>query len=58
MSNAHALAKLEAMPEAEFQAFFKSLPARVQLIVRGGLSNWREVLPEWYIQIYGKENRV
>lgn len=41
---------IDNMPEAEFQAFFKSLPARVQLCVRGGMvSNWRATLAE-YIQ--------
>lgn len=48
-----ALKKLEAMPEAEFQTFLKSLPQRVQLLVRGGMVEWKKVLPEWYIKIYG-----
>lgn len=43
-----ALKELETMPEADFQAFFKSLPERVQFLVRTGVTNWREVLPQWY----------
>jgi hypothetical protein len=39
---------LEAMPEEEFQKFFQSLPARVQLLVNGGLCDWKIVLPQWY----------
>lgn len=50
MSAQDALKILEAMPEDKFQAFFKALPQRVQLLVRGGLVNWREVLPQWYIK--------
>jgi len=42
---------LEAMPEAEFQIFFKSLPERVQLLVRGGMVRWQDALPEWYEKI-------
>lgn len=46
-----ALAKLEALPEAEFQKFFAQLPERVKLLVRGGMCDWRETLPQWY-EIY------
>ena len=49
MSKQEALAKLEQMPEPEFQKFFKSLPSRVQLCCKGGLVNWKEALPQWYI---------
>ena len=45
-----ALQKLEQMPEKEFQSFFQLLPARVQILVRGGFVDWREVLPEWYLK--------
>lgn len=55
MTYAVALSTLEEMPEPEFQKFFKSLPQRTQLIVRGGLANWREVLPEWYIKFSKEE---
>jgi len=47
------LKKLEAMPEEEFQNFFKSLPLRTQILVRVGLVDWREVLPNYY---YGELN--
>ncbi len=50
MSKEQALAILDAMPEPEFQAWFKALPMKVQLCVRGGLVNWTDVLPEWYIR--------
>ena len=55
MTKIEALKILEAMPEDSFQVFFKSLPSRVQLIVKGGLADWREVLPEWYIKLNNKE---
>ena len=42
------LKELEELPEEEFQAFFQGLPERVKLIVKGGLVNWKEVLPLWY----------
>jgi len=46
-----SLKVLEALPEGEFQAFFKALPPRVQLLVKGGFCDWREVLLEWHIKI-------
>jgi len=48
------LKKLETMPEKEFQTFFKSLPLRVQILIRGGLADWKEVLPEWYVKLNQK----
>ncbi len=42
---------LEALPEAEFQTFFKSLPVRVQMLVNSGMVDWREVLPQWYAKL-------
>ncbi len=50
-----ALKTLEAMPDADFQAFLTSLPSRVQLLVRSGMSDWRNVLPQWYIKSLSKE---
>ncbi len=44
----NTLQELEQLPEKEFQAFFATLPERVKLCVRGGLVDWRAVLPEWY----------
>ena len=49
MDKETALTILTDMPETEFQAWFKTLPARVRLCCRGGLVNWQDVLPEWYI---------
>ena len=43
-----ALKALESMSDEEFNAFLGSLPSRVQLLVRGRMVDWREVLPEWY----------
>ena len=48
-----ALNTIEQMPEDEFQAFFTSLPCRVQLCCKGGLANWKEILPKWYIKRRG-----
>ena len=50
MSREEAIKTIEDMPEDKFQAFFKGLPARVQLCVRGGLVDWRECLAGWYIR--------
>jgi hypothetical protein len=49
MTREEALKILENMDESTFQAFFKALPYRTQLACRGGLVNWKDVLPEWYI---------
>ena len=51
MTETKALETLKAMPETEFQTFFKSLPERVKLLVRSGMVNWQEVLPQWYIKL-------
>ena len=45
-----ALIVLENMPEKQFQEWFRALPCRVRLMVGGGLVNWREILPIWYIK--------
>lgn len=50
MSESNALKILEAMPEEKFQTFFKSLPQRVQLLVKAGMVDWRKVLPQWYLK--------
>lgn len=50
MNEAEALQRLKAMSDAEFDDFFKLLPPRVQLCVKGGLVDWREALPQWYIK--------
>ena len=50
MNEAKALKILEKMPEDKFQAFFKSLPPRVTMIVKAGFADWRKVLPAWYIK--------
>lgn len=55
MSTKQALKILEEMSEKEFQDFFESLPYRVQLTCRGGLVDWRKVLPFWFICKKGGE---
>ena len=50
MTEQEALNILEEMEEELFQAFFQSLPIRTQLCCKGGLVNWKEVLPRWYIK--------
>ena len=50
MTEQEALNILEEMEEEPFQAFFQSLPSRTQLCCKGGLVNWKEVLPQWYIK--------
>jgi len=51
MTREMALQILENMPEDDFQNFFGQLPMRTQLLIKGGLADWREVLPEWYIKL-------
>ena len=59
MSKSEALKILEEMPEPEFQEFFESLPARVRLCCQGGLVDWKEALPQWFIKILneGRDNK-
>lgn len=57
MSNAEALKELETMSTQRFNSFLLTLPERVQMLVRSGMCNWREVLPEWYVK-YRIENGV
>lgn len=49
MSNEQALNILEKMTDKEFGDFTNKLPNRVQLLLK--LTNWREVLPAWYIKL-------
>ena len=42
-----ALEQLEAMNDEDFNTFLSSLPERVQMLVRSGMADWREVLPQW-----------
>lgn len=51
MTKEDALQILENMPDDAFSEFLGSLPMRTQLCVKGGLVDWRDVLPEWYIKI-------
>jgi len=50
MTKPEVIKTLEEMPEDKFQEFFKALPERVKLCVRGGLVDWRECLADWYIK--------
>ncbi len=50
MSKVEAIKTLEEMPEDQFQTFFKGLPLRVQLCVKGGIVDWKDCLAEWYIK--------
>ena len=45
---------IETMPEDKFQKFFEALPSRVKLLIKSGMVNWREVLPEWYEKMFFK----
>ena len=50
MTISEALKALEEMPDAEFNAFLGTLPARTLLLVRSGMCDWRSVLPAWYVK--------
>ena len=56
MEKSKALKLLEAMPDQEFNAFLSGLPARVGMLVRSRMVDWREVLPEWYIKQHHDKN--
>jgi hypothetical protein len=45
-----ALQELKSMTEDKFQTFFESLPERVKMLVRGGMTKWESVLPAWYLK--------
>ncbi len=51
MTPEKALEILTKMSDQEFNQFFEKLPERVKLLVRSGLVNWKEALPEWYIKL-------
>lgn len=51
INEGEALKKLEAMTDEEFNKFLASCPQRVQLLVRGGMVEWKKVLPAWYMII-------
>ncbi len=53
MSKIEAIKVIEEMSEDKFQAFFRGLPGRTQLLVRGGMVDWRECLADWYIRVRG-----
>ena len=48
-----ALKILEQMADEEFNTFLGKCPQRTQMIVKGGLVDWREALPGWYIKLKG-----
>lgn len=50
MTESEALIVLEKMTSQQFNHFLKGLPERVGMLVRSGMCNWREVLPQWYIK--------
>lgn len=52
MTKKQALKKLEKMSDIEFALFLQECPARVRLVLKGGLLRWQDVLPEWYIKLY------
>jgi len=40
--------KLTELSDEEFNKFFDQLPLRVQILIKGKLVAWQEVLPEYY----------
>ena len=57
MNKEEALNTLERMSNKEFNLFLKTLPQRVQMLVRSGMTNWKEVLPTWFLQRSIKINK-
>jgi len=45
-----ALLVLDTMPDEQFNRFLQWTPARVQMLVRGKMVEWRDVLPSWYVR--------
>ncbi len=50
MKEQEALKILEAMPDTVFDKFFQALPLRTRLLIEGGMADWKEVCPKWYIK--------
>lgn len=42
------LTELKALSNEQFDAFFITLPLRVQMLIKGKMVDWREVLPQYY----------
>jgi len=51
MTEPEALAIIEKMTTQEFNHFLIGLPARVGMLVRSGMVDWKAVLPAWYIRV-------
>lgn len=54
MKEKEALNILKDMNDKDFNIFLDKLPARVKLLIRGRMVDWKEVLPQWYIKITKK----
>ena len=51
MTEPEALRELEEMNEADFARFWNGfVSSRARLLITGGMADWREVLPKWYIK--------
>ena len=51
--NKQTLKTLEQMTDKEFNIFLARCPMRIQLMIKGYMVDWREVLPSWYIKLKG-----
>ena len=49
-ANEEALKELRKMSDVDFAKFYQTLPPRVQLLLRGRMVRWEDVLPEYYIK--------
>ena len=52
-AEAHAVTAMQALPEADFEAWYKSLPYRVQLWIGAGLVDTEKVLADWWVKTGG-----
>ena len=51
MTKEKALNILEKMTDRKFTTFLDNLPLRTQMLVKARFVDWREVLPQWYIEL-------
>jgi len=55
---AEALLTLRRMSDVQFNKFLSTLPPRVQLLVRGRMCDWEQVLPGWYVATVMEPRRL
>jgi hypothetical protein len=50
-TKAEALKAIDGMDDKKLNEFIEKCPPRVQILVRGHMVDYREVLADWYMRI-------